>query len=53
MTAGQLVLVTGACLEYSYGTIIQVLSGYSGDPAYIVLVGSELLILTDADISPT
>jgi hypothetical protein len=51
MSAGQLVIITEDISEEQYGMIVSVMSGGAAEDAYIVLVGTELLILTGADIA--
>jgi hypothetical protein len=52
MSAGQLVIVTNEASGEKYGTIVQVMTASEyGEDSYVVLVGSELLILTGADIA--
>jgi hypothetical protein len=51
MSAGQLVIISEEISGEQYGMIVQVMSSAGGEEAYIVLVGTELLILTGADIA--
>ncbi len=51
MSTGQLVIVSEDVSVEQYGMIVSVMSGGEADDAYIVLVGTELLILTGEDIA--
>jgi hypothetical protein len=51
MSAGQLVIIAKEVSGEQYGMIVSVMSGGAAGDAYIVLVGTELLILTGADIA--
>ena len=51
MSSGQLVIVSAEASPIQYGMIVQVMSSGNTEDAYIVLVGTELLILTGADIA--
>ena len=51
MSKGQLVIISSEVSSEQYGMIVQVMSSAGSSDAYIVLVGTELLILTGADIA--
>jgi|TARA_B110000211_G_C13630818_1_gene357317 hypothetical protein len=51
MSSGQLVIVSAEVSPEQYGMIVQVMSSGETEDSYIVLVGTELLILTGADIA--
>jgi len=51
MPVGQLVMVAEDVSGTQYGVIVHVMSATGTEDSYIVLVGTELLILTGADIA--
>ena len=51
MSKGQLVIISTDVSPTQYGMIVQVMSSAGSGDAYIVLVGTELLILSGADIA--
>ena len=51
MPIGQLVMVAEDISAEQYGVIVHVMSGGLSEDSYVVLIGSEFLILTDADIA--
>lgn len=51
MSTGQLVIISEEVAEGQYGMIVQVMTSDETEDSYIVLVGTELLILTGADIA--
>jgi len=51
MTTGQLVIISSEVSSEQYGMIVNVMSSPGSSDAYIVLVGTELLILTGEDIA--
>ena len=51
MSTGQLVIISKEVSVEQYGMIVSVMSGGTSEDAYIVLVGTELLILTGEDIA--
>jgi hypothetical protein len=51
MPIGQLVIVAEGVPGEQYGMIVHVMSAAGTEDSYIVLVGTELLILSGADIA--
>lgn len=51
MPIGQLVMVAADVSGEQYGVIVHVMSSPDSEDSYIVLVGTELLILSGADIA--
>lgn len=51
MSTGQLVIISDEASGEQYGVIVSIMSGGTTEDAYVVLVGTELLILTGADIA--
>jgi hypothetical protein len=51
MSAGQLVIVSAESSAEQYGMIVQVMTSVDTEDSYIVLVGTELLMLTGEDIA--
>lgn len=51
MSAGQLVIISEEVSGFQYGMIVQVMSSKGYEDSYIVLIGTELFILSGSDIA--